>query len=127
MAPAASPLKLKLLSAFLKSTTAANSFPHTLRIIFDSVYGESATMRTKQLGMEFAVWVFKHVSTSTVCANWIFKHKSSSTVCAKSDYLHGSCHVCVSPLFTPSLSSFTVLDKVRVLVLAFWTQAILLY
>jgi len=44
VAPASSPLKLKLLSAFLKSTTAANSFPHTLRIIFDSVYGEPTVL-----------------------------------------------------------------------------------
>jgi len=26
------------------------------------VYGEHTTMRLKQLGMEFAVWMFKHAS-----------------------------------------------------------------
>ncbi|CAI5476237.1 unnamed protein product [Closterium sp. Yama58-4] len=32
----------------------------TLHVIFDAIYGVGASTRSKQLGMEFAVWVFKH-------------------------------------------------------------------
>lgn len=33
-----------------------------LQVIMACVYGEHTTMRLKQLGMEFACWVFKHAS-----------------------------------------------------------------
>ncbi|XP_056162562.1 uncharacterized protein LOC130136561 [Syzygium oleosum] len=59
IAPANSTLKARLMSVFCRSTTAANSFPSTLQCIFGCIYGEGTTTRLKQLGMEFAVWVFK--------------------------------------------------------------------
>ncbi|CAI7781424.1 unnamed protein product [Closterium sp. NIES-53] len=59
--PAASAaVKLRLLGAFVRSIAAANAFPGTLHVIFDAIYGLGASTRSKQLGMEFAVWVFKH-------------------------------------------------------------------
>ncbi|CAI5535827.1 unnamed protein product [Closterium sp. Naga37s-1] len=59
--PAASAaVKLRLLGAFVRSIAAANAFPGTLHVIFDAIYGVGASTRSKQLGMEFAVWVFKH-------------------------------------------------------------------
>lgn len=60
--PASVTLKLRLLSALNHSAAAANCFPATLKVVFDSVYGEGTTMRLKQAGMEFAVWVFKHAT-----------------------------------------------------------------
>ena len=33
-----------------------------MQAIFSCVYGEGTTVRLKQAGMEFAVWVFKHAS-----------------------------------------------------------------
>ncbi|KAF4378493.1 hypothetical protein G4B88_027553 [Cannabis sativa] len=53
-------LKVKLMSTFCRSITAANSFPSTLQCIFGCIYGNDTTSRLKQLGMEFTVWVFKH-------------------------------------------------------------------
>ncbi|XP_062082273.1 uncharacterized protein LOC133788708 [Humulus lupulus] len=53
-------LKVKLMSTFCRSITAANSFPPTLQCIFGCIYGNDTTSRLKQLGMEFTVWVFKH-------------------------------------------------------------------
>ncbi|GJP72793.1 hypothetical protein CLOP_g3551 [Closterium sp. NIES-67] len=59
--PAASAaVKLRLVGAFVRSIAAANAFPGTLHVIFDAIYGAAASTRSKQLGMEFAVWVFKH-------------------------------------------------------------------
>ncbi|KAJ6315399.1 hypothetical protein OIU78_018815 [Salix suchowensis] len=59
--PASVSLKIKLMSVFCRSITAANSFPATLQCIFGCIYGSGTTSRLKQLGMEFTVWVFKHV------------------------------------------------------------------
>ncbi|XP_047327429.1 proteasome adapter and scaffold protein ECM29 isoform X3 [Impatiens glandulifera] len=56
-------LRVRLMSVFCRSITAANSFPSTLQCIFGCIYGNGTTMRLKQLGMEFTVWVFKHAST----------------------------------------------------------------
>ncbi|KAM0057039.1 putative armadillo-like helical, proteasome component Ecm29 [Helianthus debilis subsp. tardiflorus] len=53
-------LRVRLMSAFCRSVTAANSFPSTLQCIFGCIYGNGTTSRLKQLGMEFTVWVFKH-------------------------------------------------------------------
>ncbi|CAB4278517.1 unnamed protein product [Prunus armeniaca] len=61
--PANPALKAKLVSIFCRSITAANSFPSTLQCIFGCIYGSDTTSRLKQLGMEFTVWVFKHVRT----------------------------------------------------------------
>ncbi|KAJ6299313.1 hypothetical protein OIU76_020311 [Salix suchowensis] len=58
--PASVSLKIKLMSVFCRSITAANSFPATLQCIFGCIYGSGTTSRLKQLGMEFTVWVFKH-------------------------------------------------------------------
>ncbi|KMZ71419.1 hypothetical protein ZOSMA_180G00100 [Zostera marina] len=59
--PGSYTLKLRLMSIFCRSIKAANSFPSTLQCIFSCIYGTGTTTRLKQLGMEFAVWVFKHV------------------------------------------------------------------
>ncbi|KAL1555169.1 proteasome adapter and scaffold protein ECM29-like isoform X1 [Salvia divinorum] len=53
-------LRVRLMSIFCRSITAANSFPSTLQCIFGCIFGVDATSRLKQLGMEFTVWVFKH-------------------------------------------------------------------
>ncbi|XAR59596.1 hypothetical protein NMG60_11015485 [Bertholletia excelsa] len=56
-------LRARLMSIFCRSITAANSFPSTLQCIFGCIYGSGTTVRLKQLGMEFTVWVFKHART----------------------------------------------------------------
>lgn len=33
-----------------------------MQVVFACVYGEGTTLRLKQYGMEFAVWVFKHAA-----------------------------------------------------------------
>ncbi|XP_058196346.1 uncharacterized protein LOC131312529 isoform X1 [Rhododendron vialii] len=53
-------LRVRLMSVFCRSITAANSFPSTLQCIFGCIYGSGTTSRLKQMGMEFTVWVFKH-------------------------------------------------------------------
>ncbi|XP_010521564.1 PREDICTED: proteasome-associated protein ECM29 homolog isoform X1 [Tarenaya hassleriana] len=58
--PVNASLKVKLMSVFSRSITAANSFPATLQCIFGCIYGSGTTLRLKQMGMEFTVWVFKH-------------------------------------------------------------------
>ncbi|KAL8170504.1 hypothetical protein V2J09_022308 [Rumex salicifolius] len=58
--PVNSALKAKIMYVFCRSITAANSFPSTLQCIFSCIYGIDTTSRLKQLGMEFAFWVFKH-------------------------------------------------------------------
>ncbi|CAN1250182.1 Proteasome adapter and scaffold protein ECM29 [Linum perenne] len=59
--PGSVALKIKLMTIFCRSITAANSFPATLQSIFTCIYGSGTTSRLKQMGMEFTVWVFKHV------------------------------------------------------------------
>ncbi|GER40722.1 ARM repeat superfamily protein [Striga asiatica] len=58
--PGSLTLRMRLMSIFSRSITAANSFPSTLQCIFGCIFGVDATSRLKQLGMEFTVWVFKH-------------------------------------------------------------------
>ncbi|KAK4773586.1 hypothetical protein SAY87_028605 [Trapa incisa] len=58
--PSNSALRVKLMSVFCRSITAANSFPSSLQCIFGCMYGSGTTTRLKQFGMEFTVWVFKH-------------------------------------------------------------------
>ncbi|VFQ85232.1 unnamed protein product [Cuscuta campestris] len=60
VAPVHTSLKVRLMSVFCRSISAANSFPSTLQCIFGCIYGNNTTSRLKQLGMEFSVWVFKH-------------------------------------------------------------------
>ncbi|KAL0371035.1 UNVERIFIED_CONTAM: Proteasome adapter and scaffold protein ECM29 [Sesamum angustifolium] len=43
-------LRLRLMSIFCRSITAANSFPSTLQCIFGCIFGTDATSRLKQLG-----------------------------------------------------------------------------
>ncbi|GAB4835308.1 hypothetical protein Ancab_000217 [Ancistrocladus abbreviatus] len=58
--PVHTALKARIMLVFCHSITAANSFPSTLQCIFGCIYGTGTTSRLKQLGMEFAFWVFKH-------------------------------------------------------------------
>ncbi|XP_073008804.1 uncharacterized protein [Typha latifolia] len=60
IAPGSTTLRVRLMSVFSRSITAANAFPSTLQCIFGCIYGSGTTSRLKQLGMEFTVWVFKH-------------------------------------------------------------------
>ncbi|XP_020113729.1 proteasome-associated protein ECM29 homolog isoform X2 [Ananas comosus] len=62
VAPGSSALRVRLMSIFSRSITAANAFPSTLQCIFGCIYGSGTTSRLKQLGMEFTVWVFKHAA-----------------------------------------------------------------
>ncbi|CAK9863286.1 unnamed protein product, partial [Sphagnum jensenii] len=62
VAPAGPTLKTRLMAIFLHSVAAANAFPSTLQCVFDCIYGTGTTVRLKQAGMEFAVWIFKHAS-----------------------------------------------------------------
>ncbi|XP_074321211.1 uncharacterized protein LOC141657772 [Silene latifolia] len=58
--PANYSLKIRLMSVFCRSITAANCFPSTLQCIFACIYGSGTAPRLKQSGMEFAFWVLKH-------------------------------------------------------------------
>ncbi|KAL2510922.1 ARM repeat superfamily protein [Abeliophyllum distichum] len=60
VSPANPALRVRLMSIFCRSITAANSFPSTLQCIFGCIFGIDTTSRLKQSGMEFTVWVFKH-------------------------------------------------------------------
>ncbi|XP_019163794.1 PREDICTED: proteasome-associated protein ECM29 homolog isoform X2 [Ipomoea nil] len=60
--PANASLRVRLMSVFCRSISAANSFPSTLQCIFGCIYGNNTTSRLKQLGMEFTVWVFKYAT-----------------------------------------------------------------
>eukprot|EP00850_Spirogloea_muscicola_P011192 SM000068S20624 [mRNA] locus=s68:662290:671519:+ [translate_table: standard] len=55
-------VRARLLACFTHSVTAANRFPDVLSLIDDSVSGPHTGPRLKRVGMEFAIWVFKHVS-----------------------------------------------------------------
>ncbi|KAL3828680.1 hypothetical protein ACJIZ3_017482 [Penstemon smallii] len=60
VSPGSIALRVRLMSIFCRSITAANSFPSTLQCIFGCIFGMNTSSRLKQLGMEFTVWVFKH-------------------------------------------------------------------
>ncbi|EFN52702.1 hypothetical protein CHLNCDRAFT_138705 [Chlorella variabilis] len=60
--PAGVALRARLLSIFCKSVAAASCFPHSLTTVTVCLYGRQTTPRLRQLGMEFAVWVFKHAA-----------------------------------------------------------------
>ncbi|KAJ3681025.1 hypothetical protein LUZ60_015514 [Juncus effusus] len=62
VSPASSSLRVRLMSVFTRSISAANSFPFSLQCIFGCIYGNGTTTRLKQLGMEFTVRVFKHAA-----------------------------------------------------------------
>ncbi|XP_068658632.1 uncharacterized protein [Aristolochia californica] len=61
--PVTPTLKARLMTIFCRSIAAANAFPSTLQCIFGCIYGGGTTPRLRQLGMEFAVWVFKHAKS----------------------------------------------------------------
>ncbi|GBG83689.1 hypothetical protein CBR_g37490 [Chara braunii] len=65
VAPASVPLKTRLMSVFTRSIAAANQFPATLHVVFDCVYGANTTIKLKQAGMEFAVWIFRQLRAFT--------------------------------------------------------------
>eukprot|EP00850_Spirogloea_muscicola_P022547 SM000300S11722 [mRNA] locus=s300:8500:17154:- [translate_table: standard] len=88
-------VRARLLACFTHSVTAANRFPDVLSLIDDSVSGPHTGPRLKRVGMEFAIWVFKHVSNppdfalsslplpTTTWKAWVLKYSgawlSSST------------------------------------------------
>ncbi len=57
-----------MMSMFVRSITAANMFPFTLQTVCECVYGEQSSMRLRQAGMEYAVWVFKHARTQQLAS-----------------------------------------------------------
>ena len=62
---AASPgLKARIISTFVRSVAAANSYPRMLAVVFDGLFGADTTPRLKQLSMELVAWSFKHGSDS---------------------------------------------------------------
>jgi len=55
--------KIKLLlNYFTRSVIAANYFPNSLQVIFDCVYGQDSTLKSKQAAMSFVHWVFRQAS-----------------------------------------------------------------
>eukprot|EP00026_Physarum_polycephalum_P000236 Phypoly_transcript_00236.p1 GENE.Phypoly_transcript_00236~~Phypoly_transcript_00236.p1 ORF type:complete len:1888 (+),score=384.04 Phypoly_transcript_00236:110-5665(+) len=60
--PANAQVRAKLFVYFSKSILAANNFPATLQIIFESVYGADTNMKLKQAAMAFVQWVFRQAS-----------------------------------------------------------------
>eukprot|EP00955_Chlamydomonas_euryale_P034131 349693-Chlamydomonas_euryale.AAC.1 len=47
---------------FVRSVAAANAFPAAVQTVSECVYGRRSNVRLKQLGMEFAVWMFKYAA-----------------------------------------------------------------
>ncbi|GAM26844.1 hypothetical protein SAMD00019534_100190 [Acytostelium subglobosum LB1] len=64
--PASSQTREKILHYFCRSLLAANKFPDTLKIIFESVYGVETTMKLKQAAMSFVQWVFRHAEDNYI-------------------------------------------------------------
>ncbi|KAF5832303.1 proteasome stabiliser-domain-containing protein [Dunaliella salina] len=60
--PASPAVRSRLLSLFCKSVAAANMFPQTITTIQEAVFGSGSSVRLKQQGMEFSVWVCKHAA-----------------------------------------------------------------
>eukprot|EP01119_Soliformovum_irregulare_P015728 TRINITY_DN4466_c0_g1_i1.p1 TRINITY_DN4466_c0_g1~~TRINITY_DN4466_c0_g1_i1.p1 ORF type:complete len:1775 (+),score=639.94 TRINITY_DN4466_c0_g1_i1:70-5394(+) len=53
-------VRVKLVNFMTRSVEAANLFPQTLSIIFESVYGETSNTKLKSAAMAFVQWVFRH-------------------------------------------------------------------
>ncbi|KAF2069875.1 hypothetical protein CYY_008805, partial [Polysphondylium violaceum] len=70
--PASPAIREKFLHYFSRSILAANKFPLTLQVIFESVYGLNTNMKLKQAAISFVQWVFRHASDDQI--------KSMSTV-----------------------------------------------
>jgi proteasome component ECM29 len=66
--PANIVLRCKIMQQLSRSTLAANNFPNTLQVIFESVYGKETTMKLKQLAMTFVQWVFRQSSDQQITA-----------------------------------------------------------
>ena len=66
--PASAALAARLMGLLARSVAAANAFPENLRTVFACVYGRGTTLRLKQAGMEFAVWVFRHARAAPLQA-----------------------------------------------------------
>ena len=59
--PASPALRQKIVSAvLLRSIAAASLFPQTLQTIYACIFGEDTVARLRQLGVELAVWTFRH-------------------------------------------------------------------
>eukprot|EP00798_Chlamydomonas_sp_ICE-L_P012149 gene12149-15261_t len=79
------------MSVFCKSITAANVFPQTLQTIHECVYSEGSSLRLKQQGMEFTVWVFRHAAVHQLKAMGpaVLKQGMEFTVCV---FRHAAVH-----------------------------------
>ena len=60
--PAHLVLRLKILSSFIRSIRAANSFPLTVKTIFECLYAQTSNARLKLAGMEYTIWTLQHAS-----------------------------------------------------------------
>ncbi|MEW5319235.1 MAG: hypothetical protein WDW38_010400 [Sanguina aurantia] len=67
-APAGPGLRSRLVGLMCRSVAAANRFPAVVQTISECVLGAGTTLRLKQQGVEFAVWVFKHAGEAELRA-----------------------------------------------------------
>jgi len=51
-----------------RSVRAANSFPLTLQLIFECIYGSQSSTKLKQAGMQFAVWTLRNAREDVLAA-----------------------------------------------------------
>ena len=58
--PASLVLRLRILSCFIRSIRAANSFPLTVKTTFECLYTQATNARLKLAGMEYTIWTLQH-------------------------------------------------------------------
>eukprot|EP01117_Protostelium_nocturnum_P011614 TRINITY_DN4217_c0_g1_i1.p1 TRINITY_DN4217_c0_g1~~TRINITY_DN4217_c0_g1_i1.p1 ORF type:complete len:1816 (+),score=559.90 TRINITY_DN4217_c0_g1_i1:158-5605(+) len=66
--PAHPILKGKLVNSLARSVEAANSFPSTIQVIFDCVYGKDTSVKLKSSAMTFIQWVFRQANDKQITA-----------------------------------------------------------
>jgi len=55
---ASAPVKLQIMALLCKSVRATNTFPFSIKVIFDSSYGAEANRRSKEAAVRFIKWTF---------------------------------------------------------------------
>ena len=61
-------MRLRILSCFTHSIKAANSFPLTVKTIFECLYSPTSNARLKLAGMEYTVWTLQHACQEQLAA-----------------------------------------------------------
>eukprot|EP01083_Nonionella_stella_P197290 725502_1 len=64
--PANPQQRLAVMAWLLRSEKAANSFPLTLRILFECLFGKNSFSRLKSLGLDFANWIISKAGDSQI-------------------------------------------------------------